>query len=100
MTEINKEEILHLAKLSRLSLDEEHVQEFSLQIKDIIKMANKLKEVDTEDVKPLFSNTTELNKFRSDVAETTNTRDELFENAPRQKDGFIVVPEILQGKEK
>lgn len=50
---LTKAEILHIAKLANLSLTEEEIDRYALQLSEILKYVDKLGEVNTESVEPM-----------------------------------------------
>lgn len=96
---ISKEQVTHVAKLSKLSFPQEEVEEFTNQLGKIIDMVEQLGEVDTEGV-PFTSNVNQaINVMREDVAQPGWDRDELMRNVPESEDGFIKVPAIIDNGE-
>lgn len=92
---ITKEEIKHVATLSRLEFKDEEIDQFTQQMDQIINMANTLGEVDTEGVSETVQVVDRDTVFRDDVAKHWQTRKELFSNVPETADGFIKVPVII-----
>lgn len=94
--EITKEDVKHVANLSKLAFDETETAEFAGTLTKIVDMFLKLEEVDTTDV-PFTSNVADnVNTWREDVAVSGWNRDELFKNVPETEDGFIKVPTIME----
>src|SRR5574337_166011 len=94
--EITKEDVKHVAHLSKLAFDETETAEFAGSLTKIVDMFLKLEEVDTTGV-PFTSNVADnINTWREDVAVSGWNTDELFKNVPETEDGFIKVPTIIQ----
>ena len=47
---INQNQINHVAKLARLSLSDQEIEEFSHQLSDIIEYVEKINQLDTDSV--------------------------------------------------
>lgn len=92
---ITKEEIKHVATLSRLEFSEDEIDQFTQQMDDIINMANTLSEVDTEGVVETNQVVDRDTVFRADKVEHWQTRKQMLENVPETSDGFIKVPVII-----
>ena len=62
MDKLTKEEVLHVANLARLDLNEEEIEKFSYQLKEIFDSINKINEVEisTDElfIAPWTNNTT------------------------------------------
>lgn len=48
---ITRDDIIHVANLARLDMDEESIEKFAVQIDEILKYVETLESVDTEDRK-------------------------------------------------
>ena len=92
---ITKDEVLYVADLARLNLDEAAIEKFAGQIGDILDYVDKLKEVDTEGVKPTSHAITLTNAFREDEQQVHLERELVLANAPQKEDGNFVVPKVV-----
>ena len=93
---MSREEVLKVARLSRLSLSDEEVDLFTTQLDAIIRYVEQLRELDTSDVEPLARPLPIENVFRDDVVRASLSPDAALGNAPRQHEGFFVVPPTLE----
>jgi len=93
---ITKEQVKHIALLSRLELNEGETEVYQEQLSRILDYVAKLNEVDTKDVEPT-SHVIELNNiFREDEVKASISRDEALRNAPDSTDKFFRVPKIIE----
>jgi aspartyl-tRNA(Asn)/glutamyl-tRNA(Gln) amidotransferase subunit C len=92
---ITKEEVLYVAHLARLDLDEESIERFAGQIDEILGYIEKLNRVDTRDVKPTSHAISLTNAFRDDEEKEHIDRELALANAPEKEDGSFVVPKIV-----
>ena len=92
---LTREEVLHVAKLARLSLRPEEIEVFTRQLNDILAYVSKLQELDTEGVPPLAHVIPVFNVFREDVVKEGLARDVALENAPAREEGAFVVPRVI-----
>lgn len=95
MPEISRDEVAHLAKLSRLALSEEELKEFAAQIDDIVGYVSDVQQVDVEGVEPMSHPHAIQTSMREDVLEKTLTAEEALDQAPAVEDQRFVVPQIL-----
>lgn len=96
---ISEEQVKHVAKLAKLSFNDEERHAFTDQLGKIIDMVELLEEVDTTGVS-FTSNVVEtVNVMRQDRAQPGMSRDELMKNVPEKEDGFIKVPAIIDNGE-
>jgi|APLak6261662433_1056034.scaffolds.fasta_scaffold162266_1 aspartyl-tRNA(Asn)/glutamyl-tRNA(Gln) amidotransferase subunit C len=91
---ISKEEVLKIAKLSKLSLSPEEVEKFSVQIGDILTYVEQLNELDTTDIPPTTRVIPSHNVFREDVVENVLDIEKAFLNAPESENNMFKVPKI------
>ena len=94
--EIDQNEILRVAELARLELSEDEKTEFSKQLSDIINYVEKIKELDTENIKPTDHIVDLKNVFRKDEVKDSIDVSEVERMAPRFKDGHIIAPIIIE----
>jgi len=55
-----------------------------------------LENINTENIEPLVTVSSLENVMREDISHKMISVDELLENAPEQRDGYFVVPRILE----
>jgi aspartyl-tRNA(Asn)/glutamyl-tRNA(Gln) amidotransferase subunit C len=92
---ITKEEVLHVANLARLDIDESSVEKFAGQIGDILDYVDQLKQVDTTGIRPTSHALALTNAFRDDTETRHLEREVSLANAPEQEDGNFVVPKVI-----
>lgn len=91
----SKEEVQHIAKLARLGLSDKEIKKFQEELSSILDYFEKLKEVDTFDIKPLTHPSEIKNIIRKDEPETATNKDKLLELMPETKDGFLKVKSVF-----
>lgn len=92
---ISKKDVEHVALLARLGLTEEEKERFLRQLQQILEHAGKISELDTEKIPPTSHVLPLKNVFRPDKARDYLSQKEALKNAPKQEDGFFVVPKIV-----
>ena len=95
MSEISREEVSHLAKLSRLALSEEELGQFASQIDEIVDSVSAVGKVNTEGVEPMSHPHSIATPMREDVLVPTLTAEQALDQAPAAEDGRFMVPQIL-----
>jgi aspartyl-tRNA(Asn)/glutamyl-tRNA(Gln) amidotransferase subunit C len=89
---IEREQVLHVAKLARLKLSEAEVEKMTGELSGILGHVDRIAELDLEDVPPT-SHVVELeNVLRPDVPRPSWPRDAVLEQAPDPADGAFRVP--------
>ena len=92
---ITKEEVLHVADLARLEIDEASIGKFAEQIGNILDYVDQLRQVDTSGIKPMSHALALTNAFREDVETPHLPREAALANAPEQEDGAFLVPKVV-----
>ncbi|MBB6450796.1 aspartyl-tRNA(Asn)/glutamyl-tRNA(Gln) amidotransferase subunit C [Geomicrobium halophilum] len=95
MAKITKEEVEHVADLARLKFSEEEKEMFTEQMGKIITYAERLNDLNTEDVEPTTHVMNVHNVLRADEERPSVSREEALKNAPASKDGQVEVPSVL-----
>ena len=93
---IDLKTIKHIAKLSRISLEDEKAQKLTTDLSSIFNFIEKLNELDTKDVEPLTSIAETTLKFRKDEVKSENIREKILKNSPSDNEDFFVVPKVVE----
>ncbi len=93
---INISDVEHVAKLARLDLSEEEKEMFTAQLSAILKYAEKLNELDTENVEPTTHVLHVSNVMREDEVKESLPIEKVLRNAPDDEDGQFKVPAVLE----
>jgi aspartyl-tRNA(Asn)/glutamyl-tRNA(Gln) amidotransferase subunit C len=93
---IDKNLIEYIANLSRLELTEHEEKMFIDQLSNILSYIEKLKRLDTDDVKPMAYSINMSNVFRMDKPEPSISREDALANAPTKIDAFFKVPRVIE----
>ncbi|GAC1609797.1 MAG: Asp-tRNA(Asn)/Glu-tRNA(Gln) amidotransferase subunit GatC [Mycobacteriales bacterium] len=96
MSEITRGEVAHLARLSRLALEDAELDQLVSQLDVILGAVAKIGEVsDAEGVTPMTHAVPIENVMRPDVVVPSLPRDDVLAGAPAAEDGRFRVPRIL-----
>jgi aspartyl-tRNA(Asn)/glutamyl-tRNA(Gln) amidotransferase subunit C len=89
---IEREQVLHVAKLARLGLSEAEVERMAGELSGILEHVDRIAELDLSGVAPT-SHVVELeNVLRADVSHESLPRDVALASAPDPVDGAFRVP--------
>ena len=92
---ITQAEVLHVAHLARLDIDDADIDRLASQIGTILDYVDTLKQVDTAGV-PATSHAISLtNAFREDEQMDHLDPEAALANAPETDDGAFVVPKVI-----
>ena len=92
---LTKEEVLKIAKLSKLSFEENEIEKFQIELNDILKYIDMLNEVDTSKVEPLVYINEAVNNFREKEEKPSLKIEKVLLNAPESAENAIVVPKVI-----
>ena len=92
---LSREEVLHIARLSRLGLSEEEVTKFSRQLSDILGHFEILQQVDTEGVPPTAQPLPLTNVMEDDKVTASSPKEDILANAPDREDDFVKIRAVL-----
>jgi len=89
---IDREQVLHVAKLARLRLSEAEVEKMAGELSGILEHVDRIEQLDLDDVPPT-SHVVELqNVLRADEPRPSWPRGVVLEPAPDPADGAFRVP--------
>jgi len=91
MEKLTKEEVLHVANLGKLELNDEEIENFSYQLKAILNEIEKINEVKTTNNDILIAPHTNSCDVREDTEVVTLNKEDVLKNAPHISNGFITV---------
>lgn len=93
---ITKTDVEHVARLARLDLTESEKEQFTGQLNAILKYAEQLNQLDTNDVIPTSHAMPLVNVMREDVNRPSLPIEKVLLNAPDEEEGQFKVPAVLE----
>ena len=92
---LSRDEVVHVAKLALLDLSDAEIDQFAVQLSDVIDTAKAMSEVDLEGVERTHHPLGLTNVSRPDVVVPSADREEVLSQAPAVEDGRFRVPPAL-----
>lgn len=92
---VSREEILHIAKLANLNLEENEIDTYLLHLQDILNFANIVNNAPTEGLGETIGALEIKNVFREDKAINYNDTEGLLSNAPESEDNMFKIPKVI-----
>jgi len=93
---ITLEQVLHVAKLARLTLSDQEARQMQEQLDAILGYMAGLDELDVSEVPPTFHSIPMDAPLRPDVPERCSDRSETLAQAPASEAGGYAVPLVLE----
>ena len=93
---IDLKTIKHIAKLSRISVDDEKAKKLAGDLNSIFDFIEKLNELKTDQIKPLTSIAETSLKLRNDEIKSQNMREEIIKNSPEKNEDYYVVTKVIE----
>jgi aspartyl-tRNA(Asn)/glutamyl-tRNA(Gln) amidotransferase subunit C len=97
MAKLTKSEVLHVAGLAKIDLDNKEVEKYTKQLSDVVDYFGQLSEVDTKNVEPTSQTTGLENVFRTDEVKSENclSQDAVVAGSDKIFNGYFKVKAIL-----
>lgn len=92
---LKHDEILKMADLSKLYLDDEQIKNVTTDLSNILELVSKLNDIDAKDIEPLAHPLEQSQPLRPDQATETNQREALQAIAPNTFAGLYIVPKVI-----
>ena len=89
---IDREQVLHVARLARLALSDEEIERMSGELPAILEHVARMNELDLEGVEPTSHVVALVNVLRPDEPRPSWDRERVLEGAPEPSDGAFRVP--------
>jgi aspartyl-tRNA(Asn)/glutamyl-tRNA(Gln) amidotransferase subunit C len=96
MAQLTRDDVLKLARLARLSLTDEEVEEFAKELTDVLQYVEQLSKVDVAGLAPTSQVTGLKNVMRDDtIIDYGVSPEDLLRNVPHTQDGQIKVKRMI-----
>jgi aspartyl-tRNA(Asn)/glutamyl-tRNA(Gln) amidotransferase subunit C len=95
MSAITRDEVAHLARLSRLALTDDELDHYAAQLDDIIAAVARVAEVAADDIPPSSHALPLTNVYRPDEVRPGLTPQQALDQAPAVEEDRFRVPRIL-----
>jgi aspartyl-tRNA(Asn)/glutamyl-tRNA(Gln) amidotransferase subunit C len=94
---ISLDEVRHVARLARLSLDESEMMSLQSELNALLGHFADIQNIDVSGIDPASHAVAMHSVWSDDRAQAGLPRDEALRNAPVSRAGLFVVPTILEG---
>ena len=93
---IDKAKVNEIAKLARMKVADKDESELATELNQILDWIEQLDEVDTKNVLPVTSVTSEILSQRDDKVTNLDQKDKVLANSPSDSSDFYVVPKVVE----
>ena len=93
--EVDRKLLEHVAELARIKLNDEEIKKFLPQLKESLEFFSKLKEINTDGIKPSFQPVELKNAMSEDKEEECLSQDDALSLTEHKKDGYFKGPRAV-----
>ena len=93
--QVSKEEILHIANLANLTLEENEVQQYLDNLQEILDFANIVNNANVHNLDITIGANEAKNVFRKDEVKIFEDNEALLQNAPEQEQHMFKIPKVI-----
>lgn len=93
MNELTKEEVLHVADLAKIEVDEKDIIKYKVELKQIMNQIDLINKVNIDEEGILISPSNNKNIYREDVF--VNEDIDILKNAPKSNGNYIEIKRFL-----
>ncbi len=94
--QVSKEELLHIARLSDLKISDEEIDNYRLNLEEILNFADIVNNANVEGLDETIGANDNFNVFREDVVKEFEDREALLQNAPEKERDMFKIPKVIQ----
>jgi len=95
MDKLTREEVLHVAKLARIELSEEDIEEYQVHLKQLIDEIDKIRDIEINNDKLLITPVEHNSIMREDAVGTMLPVADIMKNVPKSGDNYVEVPVMI-----
>lgn len=96
MSQVSKEELLHIANLADINLREEEIEDYLLNLQDILNFANIVNNANVDDLDITIASNEAKNKFRKDEVVVFEDTQALLQNAQEKERNMFKIPKVIE----
>ena len=92
---VSKEEILHIANLAQLNIEESEIEKYQDNLQEILDFANVINEAPVQDLDITVGANEAKNVFRKDEVKIFEDNEALLANAVSSEQNMFKIPKVL-----
>ena len=93
--QVSKEELLHIANLAKLTIDESEVDNYLKNLEEILEFANVVNDAPAQDLQVTIGTNESKNIFRKDEIKVFEDNEALLQNAINPERNMFRIPKVI-----
>ena len=93
--QVSKEEILHIANLAQLTLEENEIEKYQTNLEEILNFANIVNNAPVDGLNVTIGTNEAKNVFRKDEVKIFEDNESLLQNEPTQEQHMFKIPKVI-----
>lgn len=93
--QVSREEILHIANLASLKIEENEVQKYLNNLQEILDFADVVNNAPVDDLDITIGANDEKNVFRKDEVKVFDDNESLLQNAVSKEQNMFKIPKVI-----
>ena len=93
--QVSREELLHIANLASLKLEEDEIDTYLVNLQDILNFANIVGKAPVENLPEAIGVNDNYNVFRKDEVKVFEDNELLLNNAPEKERNMFKIPKVI-----
>ena len=95
MDKLTKEEVMHVAHLARISIDDDEIDKYAKELKLLLDDVEKIKNIDTDTKELLVTPVSHKSILREDTDTSSVEFNDIKKNVPAVTGNFVEVPVMV-----
>lgn len=96
MSNVSKEELLHIANLASLNIAEDEIDSYLTNLQDILNFAEIVNNANTDGLEETIGENDKQNVFRKDEIKVFENNELLLQNAKEKDRNMFKIPKVIQ----
>ena len=92
---VTREELLHIAELANLTINDDEIDKYLLNLTDILNFADIVNKAEVDDLKETIGTNTNYNVFRKDEIVEFEDKEALLQNAHEAEQNMFKIPKVI-----
>ncbi len=92
---VSKEELLHIAELSDLKIDESEIDKYQKNLDDILEYTKVISKIDSDNLEETIGANDNFNAFRKDEIVDFENKEGIIKNAPSFEREMFNLPSVI-----